>query len=104
MIRRPPRSTLFPYTTLFRSLAAHDLSRSARWAHVQEDPDHPGALIARLVCDRPLGAPTAYAALVVPSFTGLGVPLRPGSPARVRLPGDLYRQFATGAAGDFAAL
>src|SRR5947207_12044134 len=24
MIRRPPRSTLFPYTTLFRSAAAHD--------------------------------------------------------------------------------
>src|SRR2546429_3324940 len=24
MIRRPPRSTLFPYTTLFRSFAAHD--------------------------------------------------------------------------------
>src|SRR2546430_7775485 len=23
MIRRPPRSTLFPYTTLFRSLANH---------------------------------------------------------------------------------
>src|SRR2546426_4433918 len=23
MIRRPPRSTLFPYTTLFRSLAIH---------------------------------------------------------------------------------
>src|SRR5260221_3599306 len=23
MIRRPPRSTLFPYTTLFRSLTAH---------------------------------------------------------------------------------
>src|SRR2546430_13301504 len=23
MIRRPPRSTLFPYTTLFRSAAAH---------------------------------------------------------------------------------
>src|SRR5258708_14201638 len=40
MIRRPPRSTLFPYTTLFRSLSApsrsvlhvlealHDISRS----------------------------------------------------------------------------
>src|SRR2546429_6358055 len=29
MIRRPPRSTLFPYTTLFRSLAAavHHLER-----------------------------------------------------------------------------
>src|SRR3712207_7224938 len=25
MIRRPPRSTLFPYTTLFRSCDAHDL-------------------------------------------------------------------------------
>src|SRR5690349_24492396 len=25
MIRRPPRSTLFPYTTLFRSIVAHPL-------------------------------------------------------------------------------
>src|SRR5258708_10632878 len=30
MIRRPPRSTLFPYTTLFRSVAArHARSRAA---------------------------------------------------------------------------
>src|SRR5260370_27069191 len=28
MIRRPPRSTLFPYTTLFRSSIAHRDSRS----------------------------------------------------------------------------
>src|SRR2546422_9168794 len=27
MIRRPPRSTLFPYTTLFRSLAGFGLAR-----------------------------------------------------------------------------
>src|SRR6266513_1849444 len=27
MIRRPPRSTLFPYTTLFRSRAPHGLRR-----------------------------------------------------------------------------
>src|SRR2546430_13715031 len=27
MIRRPPRSTLFPYTTLFRSLDAPELAR-----------------------------------------------------------------------------
>src|SRR2546427_6821105 len=27
MIRRPPRSTLFPYTTLFRSHAAHEVPR-----------------------------------------------------------------------------
>src|SRR5256885_4590979 len=26
MIRRPPRSTLFPYTTLFRSVHSYDLS------------------------------------------------------------------------------
>src|SRR5690349_23699221 len=30
MIRRPPRSTLFPYTTLFRSLARLDSSTRAR--------------------------------------------------------------------------
>src|SRR3712207_8867589 len=34
MIRRPPRSTLFPYTTLFRSRAAH--RRAA--AHEQGRP------------------------------------------------------------------
>src|SRR5438445_2624809 len=33
MIRRPPRSTLFPYTTLFRSLGAHgiDPSKDIQW-------------------------------------------------------------------------
>src|SRR3712207_7078985 len=30
MIRRPPRSTLFPYTTLFRSARADRLGRRAR--------------------------------------------------------------------------
>src|SRR5437870_2466435 len=41
MIRRPPRSTLFPYTTLFRSwiscsydLFGTDHSSSAHWAYV----------------------------------------------------------------------
>src|SRR3712207_7598337 len=28
MIRRPPRSTLFPYTTLFRSLGRHTSARA----------------------------------------------------------------------------
>src|SRR5690554_7662710 len=35
MIRRPPRSTLFPYTTLFRSHINHDINRlgpRAGWA------------------------------------------------------------------------
>src|SRR3712207_8498847 len=31
MIRRPPRSTLFPYTTLFRSRAAQQTDES--WVH-----------------------------------------------------------------------
>src|SRR5436309_8878223 len=30
MIRRPPRSTLFPYTTLFRSLVGRHVLRSAQ--------------------------------------------------------------------------
>src|SRR5260370_31856835 len=30
MIRRPPRSTLFPYTTLFRSAAAPDVTARSR--------------------------------------------------------------------------
>src|SRR5256885_10034824 len=31
MIRRPPRSTLFPYTTLFRSAASGDFGRDWLW-------------------------------------------------------------------------
>src|SRR5947209_13047865 len=33
MIRRPPRSTLFPYTTLFRSLFPKLVSRAAEENH-----------------------------------------------------------------------
>src|SRR5438093_5198364 len=45
MLRRPPRSTLFPYTTLFRSIrllelvalgAAHGLARNPRFAFGDE--------------------------------------------------------------------
>src|SRR2546427_2558777 len=35
MIRRPPRSTLFPYTTLFRSPVRHDM----RWFQVARRAD-----------------------------------------------------------------
>src|SRR3712207_8019111 len=38
MIRRPPRSTLFPYTTLFRSPGAH-----AHGPRVRATPPGPGA-------------------------------------------------------------
>src|SRR2546426_4961545 len=53
MIRRPPRSTLFPYTTLFRSLwqvlardhthqALHHIERCANHLHVLADGVHIG--------------------------------------------------------------
>src|SRR2546430_9272610 len=35
MIRRPPRSTLFPYTTLFRSLIVQDGARGALFTIVR---------------------------------------------------------------------
>src|SRR2546430_13495692 len=41
MIRRPPRSTLFPYTTLFRSDAV--LARHLQPRQPQVDPDVPVA-------------------------------------------------------------
>src|SRR2546429_2577554 len=38
MIRRPPRSTLFPYTTLFRSVLACSCVRLARSGHLVGPP------------------------------------------------------------------
>src|ERR1043166_5460320 len=38
MIRRPPRSTLFPYTTLFRSLRAGGAARRDRVRRAQRGP------------------------------------------------------------------
>src|SRR3712207_9347055 len=52
MIRRPPRSTLFPYTTLFRSAVADDVVVAALPRHL------PGFV---------LGAPLAY---VVEDYLG----------------------------------
>src|SRR3712207_7208860 len=37
MIRRPPRSTLFPYTTLFRSLLNRAFHRVGHGVRVQDD-------------------------------------------------------------------
>src|SRR6266536_1227062 len=41
MIRRPPRSTLFPYTTLFRSrrtqIGTSECTRPRRWGMVRRD-------------------------------------------------------------------
>src|SRR5689334_23857714 len=45
MIRRPPRSTLFPYTTLFRSLDASSATGALGWRlHL------PGAVRVTIAC------------------------------------------------------
>src|SRR2546428_2008286 len=49
MIRRPPRSTLFPYTTLFRSLTDGDGYVAA------------GRLVVGVAGERPVGAAAGYA-------------------------------------------
>src|SRR3712207_1014331 len=49
MIRRPPRSTLFPYTTLFRSQAERDAVDPAAFAAcVRESLPYAYGLVARL--------------------------------------------------------
>src|SRR5258708_21332937 len=43
MIRRPPRSTLFPYTTLFRSQSWSVLETSGEWIHLEVRQGRHGA-------------------------------------------------------------
>src|SRR3989454_6525244 len=50
MIRRPPRSTLFPYTTLFRSCSMHDLNTFSKIAAV--------ALVSVAICGTACEGPT----------------------------------------------
>src|SRR5258708_24646718 len=64
MIRRPPRSTLFPYTTLFRSLPRRTLSsivprkRWGRWGTQARSEEHtselqsPDHLVCRLLLEK----------------------------------------------------
>src|SRR3712207_7877538 len=49
MIRRPPRSTLFPYTTLFRSLmeAGHDITVHNRTPQKAQELGEAGANVAK---------------------------------------------------------
>src|SRR5256885_4374044 len=83
MIRRPPRSTLFPYTTLFRSIVENLLLNAARhtpagtpvWVHVR--PQDGGALLC--VDDAGPGVPKELQETIFEAFrqgtvmTGVGV-------------------------------
>src|SRR5256885_9201877 len=51
MIRRPPRSTLFPYTTLFRSLRRHRAIRIEGIAGDAAQEVQIDLLLARLILD-----------------------------------------------------
>src|SRR2546429_3899672 len=51
MIRRPPRSTLFPYTTLFRSLHGRGEVARQDLAHVVVQREHGGALGAHAAAE-----------------------------------------------------
>src|SRR2546430_16166533 len=69
MIRRPPRSTLFPYTTLFRSPASAkprlaaviraSPARTVRWG--------PRRVVARPAGIAPISAPAAYVEMKTPA-------------------------------------
>src|SRR2546427_11498670 len=58
MIRRPPRSTLFPYTTLFRSNAAISVAALVNQL-VLGDPGHHGAQLATDLLDGVVGVHAA---------------------------------------------
>src|SRR5258708_29240867 len=95
MIRRPPRSTLFPYTTLFRSVCwrtDHDIEdvrepivdvrlsrfwsskkRSEEHTSVLQSPDH---LVCRLLLEKkkkPLRTPSSRRALRQPRTASPGM-------------------------------
>src|SRR3712207_8350232 len=48
MIRRPPRSTLFPYTTLFRSIIAGLIMAAHGFQKLQAGPGNFGGFLAQL--------------------------------------------------------
>src|SRR2546427_8390538 len=95
MIRRPPRSTLFPYTTLFRSRGG--AQHSASFAHhavgngsglagtVAGRADTSGGVTHRCEPGNPGTAPMTI-------FPGLHSPIRaPPIPAYLRVPGSFKR-------------
>src|SRR5256885_12970484 len=57
MIRRPPRSTLFPYTTLFRSLSPATMARATGMIEARE-------LVDRWAAGFPKGASPAVGSIL----------------------------------------
>src|SRR2546426_3027964 len=59
MIRRPPRSTLFPYTTLFRSLRESNGGKEGAFPKLGEQVIIPEILTSPIV-ERPVPIPRNY--------------------------------------------
>src|SRR2546428_6149820 len=81
MIRRPPRSTLFPYTTLFRSLLENGANTS--FVHQFLNPQVP---VEQVVRD--------------PISVLSNSPEEPGAQPRIREPHALYAPERTNSEGD----
>src|ERR1035438_7687642 len=101
MIRRPPRSTLFPYTTLFRSgdplARIHDSAGSALyalgagpWSGVLHIPAKPGRIAARREPVARIRPKTVRAALFLWRDRGLGIDRRSSIIVPFRLYWRLY--------------
>src|SRR3712207_9036473 len=75
MIRRPPRSTLFPYTTLFRSAVTADLDLGA-WAEAAEFFGSDGVIVTGTATGKPTREEDVIAAARgcrLPVYVGSGV-------------------------------
>src|SRR2546430_9563472 len=84
MIRRPPRSTLFPYTTLFRSrpvLVHHPAS--SLWVPIKEAGVVRGAL--GISCSRPYAYEDSTAAFLAPVADEVTLALRNADRKSTRL-------------------
>src|SRR5205814_9995637 len=71
MIRRPPKSTLFPYTTLFRSFVGDRIARQAIMYERRIDCDSD---VGRMICDEVIDPAEmdATIARVIDRLTGSG--------------------------------
>src|SRR2546430_9131405 len=85
MIRRPPRSTLFPYTTLFRSYLDADRGPRHSLARPAGSRDQDDLAVARQVQTEPrLGARDEHGAALGGADAALeicAVPVQVGAPA-----------------------
>src|SRR3989442_4501701 len=98
MIRRPPRSTLFPYTTLFRS-GLPEAQRSGARDHPLQGPlpvarrtgRAPHPLLLGSTRERPLAGPTHH-----PVWPGTKVDTPCPGVLRLEMPGRTFRAHPSG--------